>query len=128
LRHRDVDLALDDVSKQMQDWSGGTRIGLCLKEFNRRWARRLMGQGAAVLLISDGLDSDDADGLEKQMETLKLNSRWLIWLNPLLRYAAFEAKSAGIRAMWPHASVRPCFPFVKVRDRQRTIRQEIDLI
>jgi uncharacterized protein len=76
-----------------------------LKEFNRRWARRLMGQGEAVLLISDGLDSDDADGLEKQMETLKLNSRWLIWLNPLLRYAAFEAKPAGIRAMLPHVDL-----------------------
>jgi uncharacterized protein len=105
LRHRDVDLALDEVSKQVQDWSGGTRIGLCLKDFNRRWARRLMGQGAAVLVISDGLDSDDADGLEKQMESLKLNSRWLIWLNPLLRYEAFEAKPAGIRAMLPHVDL-----------------------
>ncbi|RZI45013.1 VWA domain-containing protein [Herbaspirillum sp. HC18] len=105
LRHRDVDLALDEVSKQVQDWSGGTRIGLCLKEFNRCWARRLTGQGAAVLLISDGLDADDADGLDKQMESLRLNSRWLIWLNPLLRYEAFEARPAGIRAMLPHVDL-----------------------
>jgi uncharacterized protein len=105
LRHRDVDIALDEVSKQVQAWSGGTRIGLCLKEFNQRWVRRLMGKGAAVLIISDGLDADDADGLGKQMETLKLNSRWLIWLNPLLRYERFEAKPAGIRAMLPHVDL-----------------------
>jgi hypothetical protein len=64
-----------------------------------------MGQGAVVLLISDGLDSDAADGLAKEMERLKLASRWLIWLNPLLRYKQFEAKPAGIRAMLPHVDL-----------------------
>ena len=109
LRHRDVDVAVGEVSKQVRDWSGGTRIGLCLKEFNQRWARRLMGQGAAVLLISDGLDSgpgsDGADDLGTQMAALKLASRWLVWLNPLLRYDRFEAKPAGIRAMLPHVDL-----------------------
>jgi uncharacterized protein with von Willebrand factor type A (vWA) domain len=102
LRNRDVDVALNDVSRRVSDWAGGTRIGACMKEFNQRWARRLMGQGAVVLLISDGLDSDGADGLEKEMERLRLASRWLVWLNPLLRYKQFEAKPAGIRAMLPH--------------------------
>ncbi|WP_019142497.1 vWA domain-containing protein [Noviherbaspirillum massiliense] len=105
LRDRDVDLALDAVSRQVADWSGGTRIGACLHAFNQRWARRLMGQGAVVLLISDGLDSDAAAGLGKEMEQLKLASRRLIWLNPLLRYARFEAKPAGIRAMLPHVDL-----------------------
>jgi uncharacterized protein with von Willebrand factor type A (vWA) domain len=105
LRNRDVDVALNEVSQHVADWAGGTRIGMCLKEFNQRWARRLMGQGAVVLLISDGLDSDAAEGLEKQIERLKLASRWLIWLNPLLRYKQFEAKPAGIRAMLPHVDL-----------------------
>jgi uncharacterized protein with von Willebrand factor type A (vWA) domain len=105
LRNRDVDVALNDVSRRVSDWAGGTRIGACMKEFNQRWARRLMGQGAVVLLISDGLDSDAADGLEEEMERLRLASRWLIWLNPLLRYKQFEAKPAGIRAMLPHVDL-----------------------
>jgi uncharacterized protein with von Willebrand factor type A (vWA) domain len=105
LRNRDVDVALNEVSQRVSDWAGGTRIGPCLKDFNQRWARRLMGQGAVVLLISDGLDSETADGLAKEMERLKLASRWLIWLNPLLRYKRFEARPAGIRAMLPHADL-----------------------
>jgi uncharacterized protein with von Willebrand factor type A (vWA) domain len=105
LRHRDVDVAVGEVTRQVRDWSGGTRIGMCIREFNQRWARRLTGQGAAVLIISDGLDSDAAEGLGKQMEALKLASRWLIWLNPLLRFDRFEAKPAGIRAMLPHVDM-----------------------
>ncbi|WP_235953599.1 vWA domain-containing protein [Noviherbaspirillum galbum] len=102
LRDRDVDVALDKVARQVHDWAGGTRIGACLKEFNRRWARRLMAQGAVVLIISDGLEGEEADDLGKQMQALRLASRWMIWLNPLLRYERFEARPAGIRAMLPH--------------------------
>ena len=102
LRHRDADLALAQVSRAVQDWSGGTRIGACLEEFNRKWSRRLHGQGAVVLLISDGLDREEADGLKRQMERLHKSCRRLIWLNPLLRYEGFEAKPAGIKAMLPH--------------------------
>ncbi|GIZ50099.1 vWA domain-containing protein [Noviherbaspirillum aridicola] len=105
LRDRDVDTALARVSRQVSDWAGGTRIGACLHEFNRCWARRLLGQGATVLLITDGLDSDDARGLAAGMERLHLSCRRLVWLNPLLRYAGFEAKPAGIRAMLPHADL-----------------------
>jgi uncharacterized protein len=102
LRHRDVDVALNSVSTVVADWAGGTRIGVCLKEFNQRWARRLLGQGAVVLLISDGLDSDAGDGLRQEMDRLSKSCRELIWLNPLLRYDKFEAKPAGIRAMLPY--------------------------
>lgn len=102
LRHRDVDVALNGVSNAVADWAGGTRIGACLKEFNQRWARRLLGQGAVVLLISDGLDSDAGEGLTQEMERLHKSCRQLVWLNPLLRYDRFEAKPAGIRAMLPH--------------------------
>jgi uncharacterized protein len=102
LQYRDPDVALDKVSRAVRDWSGGTRIGACLKEFNTRWSRRLLAQGAVVLLISDGLDCDAAADLAGQMERLSKSCRRLIWLNPLLRYEAFEARPAGIQAMLPY--------------------------
>src|SRR4029453_1651815 len=94
LKHRDVDVALAKVTEAVADWSGGTRIGASLATFNRRWSRRLLGQNAVVLLISDGLDRELGDDLGAQMERLHKSSRKLIWSNPLLRYAGFEARPA----------------------------------
>jgi uncharacterized protein len=102
LRTRDVDAALAQAGAQAQDWSGGTRIGACLHDFNRDWSRRVLGQGAVVLLITDGLDRDDAGQLGREMERLHLSARRLIWLNPLLRWDGFAPKASGIRAMLPH--------------------------
>ncbi len=102
LKHRDVDVALSRVTAAVSDWAGGTRIGSCLAEFNRRWSRRVLGQNAVVLLISDGLDAEGGEGLATQMERLHKSCRRLLWLNPLLRYEGFEARPAGIRAMLPH--------------------------
>jgi uncharacterized protein with von Willebrand factor type A (vWA) domain len=102
LRHRDVDAALAAAGAEAQDWSGGTRIGACLHAFNRDWARRVLGQGAVVLLITDGLDRDDAGILGREMERLHLSARRLIWINPLLRWDGFAPRAGGIRAMLPH--------------------------
>jgi uncharacterized protein len=102
LRHRDVDVALDRVVGAVEDWSGGTRIGQCLAEFNRRWSRRVLGQGAVVLLISDGLDRDAGVGLGQEMDRLHRSCRRLVWLNPLLRYEGFAPKSLGMRAILPY--------------------------
>ncbi|PLL13556.1 VWA domain-containing protein [Tabrizicola sp. TH137] len=102
LRNRDVDAALKAAGAEAQDWSGGTRIGTCLRGFNRDWSRRVLGQGAVVLLITDGLDRDDTGALAAEMERLHLSCRRLIWLNPLLRWDGFAPKATGIRAMLPH--------------------------
>lgn len=102
LSHRDVDVALERVADAASDWAGGTRIGACLDAFNRHWSRRVLGQGAVVLLITDGLDRDAGDGLAEAMERLHKSCRRLIWLNPLLRFDGFAPKSAGVRAMMPH--------------------------
>lgn len=102
LRNRDVDAALKAAGAEAQDWSGGTRIGSCLRAFNRDWSRRVLGQGAVVLLITDGLDRDDTGALASEMERLHLSCRRLIWLNPLLRWDGFAPKATGIRAMLPH--------------------------
>ena len=102
LRYRDVDLALDRVAEAVADWSGGTRIGASVAEFNRLWSRRVLGQGAVVLMITDGLDRDAGTGLAHQMDRLHRSCRQLIWLNPLLRYEGFEPRSLGMKAMLPY--------------------------
>jgi uncharacterized protein len=102
LRARDVDAALKAAGQEAQDWSGGTRIGASLHRFNQDWSRRVLGQGAVVLLITDGLDRDDTGVLSAEIERLHLSCRRLIWLNPLLRWSGFAPRAAGVRAMLPH--------------------------
>ena len=103
LRFKDVDQALAKVSESVVDWDGGTCIGDCLHVFNRDWSRRVLAQGAVVIFVSDGLDRDDPVLLGKEMERLHKSCRRLIWLNPLLRYADFQPKAQGVRAILPHA-------------------------
>lgn len=102
LAHTDPDVALSRVGRAVQDWSGGTRIGETLATFNRQWSRRVLGQGAVVLLITDGLDREGGEGLAEEVERLQKSCRRLIWLNPLLRFDEFQPKSAGIKAMLPY--------------------------
>lgn len=102
LRQRDPDLAVAAVVRQVEDWSGGTRITTCLHAFNRDWSRRVLGQNAVVLLISDGLEHGDVDELGFEMDRLSRSCKRLIWLNPLLRYDRFEPRAAGIKAILPH--------------------------
>src|SRR5580698_1982985 len=116
LRARDPEVAFQMVAHAVPDWSGGTRIGEALDRFNKLWARRVLGQGAIVLLITDGLDRDGAIGLAENMDRLHRSSRRLIWLNPLLRWAGFEPKSQGIRAMLPHVDeFRPVHNLASLR-------------
>ena len=102
LKNRDVDAALATISSQVKDWAGGTRIGDSLKEFNRNWSRRVLGGGALVLLVSDGLERDDNDKLARQMERLNRSCYRLMWLNPLLRYDQFQPRALGVRTMLPY--------------------------
>ncbi|MGP1356594.1 vWA domain-containing protein [Roseicyclus sp.] len=106
LAERDVDAALAAAGAEAQDWEGGTRIGACLETFNRDWSRRVLPQGAIVLLVTDGLDRDEPERLAAAMERLHLSCRRLVWVNPLLRWEGFAPRAAGIRAMLPHVD---CF-------------------
>ena len=109
LRHRDVDKALALVARRVDDWSGGTRIGACLRRFNRFWGRRILGQGAVAILVTDGLDRDADGGLGREMALLRRSCRKLVWLNPLLRWPGFEPRSWGVRTMLPHVDAfRTC--------------------
>ncbi|UIJ73546.1 VWA domain-containing protein [Aurantimonas sp. HBX-1] len=102
MRRKDPDEALADCADAVKDWSGGTRIGAALGAFNREWSRRVLTQGAVVLLITDGLERDSVEDLSKQMERLHKSCRRLIWLNPLLRFDGFSARAKGVRAILPH--------------------------
>lgn len=101
LRQRDVDAALAACGQEALDWEGGTRIGAALESFNRDWSRRVLGQGAVVLLITDGLDREDPQALARAAERIRLSSRRFIWLNPLLRWEGFAPKAGGIKALLP---------------------------
>ncbi|HXX25615.1 MAG TPA: VWA domain-containing protein [Pseudolabrys sp.] len=108
IKQRDPDEALAACSAHVSDWSGGTRIASSLREFNKRWGRRVLGQGAVVLLITDGLERDADNTLAFEMDRLHRSCRRLVWLNPLLRFEGFEPRAKGVRAMLPHVDeLRP---------------------
>lgn len=102
LRHKDLDKALADVSTEVHDWAGGTRIGEAIKAFNFNWGRRVLGRGAVVLLISDGWDRGEPALLKKEMARLQRNVHRLIWLNPLLGSDQYEPLTRGMQAALPH--------------------------
>jgi uncharacterized protein len=108
IRQRDPDEALAACSANVADWSGGTRIASSLHAFNKQWARRVLTQGAVVLLITDGLERDADEMLDFEMDRLHRSCRRLIWLNPLLRFVGFEARAKGVQTMLPHVDeLRP---------------------
>ena len=102
LRRRDPDEALALCGRQVVDWAGGTRLRACLREFNRAWSRRVLGHGAVVLLVTDGLDRDPEPGLAAEADRLHRSCRRLVWLNPLLRWSGFSPRAQGVRALLPH--------------------------
>ena len=117
LRARDPDEALASCSSSVEDWAGGTRIGTSLQTFNKLWGRRVLGQGAIVLLISDGLEREADDRLAFEMDRLHRSCRRLIWLNPLLRFSGFEAKAQGIKMMLPYVDeFRPVHNLSSIED------------
>ncbi len=122
LKRKDPDEALAAVSASVADWSGGTRIATSLRAFNKEWARRVLTQGAVVLLITDGLERDGGERLEFEIDRLHRSCRRLIWLNPLLRFAGFEAKAKGIRSMLPHVDeLRPIHNLESMQDLVRSL-------
>lgn len=101
LRHREIQAALDDVSASVADWAGGTRIGESLHAFNQRWARRVLGRGAIVVIVSDGWDRGDIELLTQEMRRLQRSAYRLIWLNPLLGSAGYRPQTIGMKAALP---------------------------
>jgi len=122
IRQRDPDEALAACTTNVTDWSGGTRIASSLRAFNRQWARRVLTQGAVVLLITDGLERDGDDTLAFEIDRLHRSCRRLIWLNPLLRFHGFEARAKGVQTMLPHVDeLRPIHNLESMNDLVRAL-------
>jgi hypothetical protein len=122
IRQRDPDEALAACSVNVADWSGGTRIASSLRSFNKQWARRVLGQGAMVLLITDGLERDADDSLAFEIDRLHRSCRRLIWLNPLLRFHAFEARAKGVQTILPHVDeLRPIHNLDSMKELVRAL-------
>nr|WP_217704206.1 VWA domain-containing protein [Schlegelella koreensis] len=123
LRGRDPDLALQRADAQVPDWKGGTRIASCLDDFNRHWARRLLGSSAALILVTDGLDRDEHGDLASAAAQLRRFAAEIVWLNPLLRYDGFEPRAAGVRALLPHVDrFLPVHNLASLEDLGRALR------
>jgi uncharacterized protein len=104
LARPDPDVALGAIGQEATDWEGGTRIGAAIERFNKDWSRRVLGSGAVVILITDGLERDDTERLGQEVARLARSCRRLVWLNPLLRFDGFSPRAGGIRAILPHVS------------------------
>ena len=123
LKNRDPDVALQLADTQVHDWKGGTRIASCVDEFNRTWARRLLGSNAAVLLMTDGLDRDEHGDLALAAAQLRRMAHQIVWLNPLLRFDGFEPRAAGVRALLPNVDrFLPVHNLASLADLGRALR------
>ena len=123
--NKDPEIALAECGKSVRDWDGGTRIATTIEHFNKRWARRVLSGGAIVLFISDGLERRLSDELHMEMDRLHRTARRVIWLNPLLRYDAFEAKASGILALLPHVDeFRPIHSLQSMKALCRVLMSE----
>jgi hypothetical protein len=124
LRHRDPDEAMAAASQAVSDWQGGTRIGPCLDEFVKRYARRVLTGNAALLLVTDGLDRAEDGSLEQAAQRLSRFARQFVWLNPLLRFEGFEPRASGVRALLPHVDRHlPVHSLDSLANLARAIRQ-----
>jgi len=124
LKEKDPDEALAACSASVLDWSGGTRIATSLAVFNKQWSRRVLTQGAVVLLFTDGLERDPDERLGFEIDRLHRSCRRLIWLNPLLRFSGFEAKARGIKVMLPHVDeLRPIHNLESMADLCRALSE-----
>jgi uncharacterized protein with von Willebrand factor type A (vWA) domain len=116
------DVALAAAGRAAADWDGGTRLGASLGEFNLHWARRVLGAGARVILLSDGLERDDIDLLEREVARLARWAHELIWINPLLRSPGYAPLAAGARVLAAHAdTLRPAHNLASLAELVRLI-------
>lgn len=123
MKVRDPDVAIAAIGRDVTEWSGGTRIGQCLAEFNKTWARRVLGGNAQVLIFTDGLDREGGEGMEVQVRRLAASCRRLIWLNPLLRYDRYQPIAAGAQILHRYVSeLRSCHNVNSLADLAKALQ------
>jgi uncharacterized protein with von Willebrand factor type A (vWA) domain len=101
-RTRDPEHALEAATGRVVDWAGGTRIGASLKTFNDVWGRRALTRGAAVVIVSDGWEREDADLIPREMARLHRSAYAIVWVNPLKGSPEYQPLAGGMRAALPH--------------------------
>ena len=117
---------LREIARLVPDWSGGTRIGAALRTFNVHWARRVLAQGAVVLLVSDGWDRGEPEELRREIARLQRSCHRLIWLNPLLGAPGYEPLTRGLQAALPHIdSFLPAHNLASL-ERLATVLNDLD--
>jgi uncharacterized protein with von Willebrand factor type A (vWA) domain len=134
LRTHDVDAAVAAVSAAVQDWASGTRIGEALRDFNRLWGRRVLGQGALVVIISDGWDRGQVEVLREEMARLQRACFRLVWMNPLLGQPDYQPLTVGMEAALPYvddfmsahnlSSLEALAALLGEEDRRRPVRRQ----
>lgn len=120
LRRRDTKTALSRVSASVRDWSGGTKIGEALAEWNRKWSRRLIRGGPIALILSDGWDCGDPELLRLEMARLSRTVHQVIWLNPLAARPDYRPATRGMQAVLPY--VDHLLPAASVMDLRGVVR------
>jgi len=120
LRRRDTQTALSKVASSVRDWSGGTKIGEALAEWNRLWSRRMTRGGPIVLILSDGWDCGDPKLLELEMARLSRTVNKIVWLNPLAARADYRPATRGMQAVLPH--IDHLLPAASVFDLRGVVR------
>jgi uncharacterized protein len=102
LSSHDPDAALAKAAEAVADWSGGTRLGEVLRQFNDEWGVRGMARGAVVVILSDGWDRGEADELAAQMARLHRVAHRVVWVNPLKVTPGYAPLAKGMAAALPH--------------------------
>ena len=102
LRRRNIAAALELISEMVQDWSGGTKIGMCIREFNDTMAANMLTSKSLVVIISDGWDTGDTSVLDAEMAKLRTRAFRIIWLNPLLGSPHYQPLCKGMHTALPY--------------------------
>lgn len=120
LKRRSAVDALSQLNRHVTDWSGGTRIGQALADWNRLWSRRLARGGPVVLILSDGWDCGDPQLLSDEMARLARSVHAVLWLNPLAARADYQPATRGMKAILPH--IDDLLPAASVADLRGVVR------
>jgi len=123
LMERDPEKFADRLTLLAQGWSGGTKIGECLADFNAQYAKSILTSRSMVIIVSDGFDTGEPEQLAQEMAALKRRSKRLIWLNPLIGQKGYEPKAGGMAAALPHVDL-----FASAHDVESLAALESELV
>jgi uncharacterized protein len=105
IKQKGLENTLKLLSEKADNWSSGTKIGLCLKDFNEKYAKTMLSRSSFVIILSDGLDTGDKGIIEVEMQAIRRRTKRLIWLNPLKNMQGYAPTARGMSEAFPHINV-----------------------